>query len=263
MRELINQCKETVDQKIEENEKRVYEMVRVLEVNIMDLQLAVLESKFTKFTELAIRCQEAVNQSEALLQEYESLNDSGHDLGSDGGANRTRIGQLIGGGGVHSSQKQLQDYRAIVVDKEADESALLIQMQKDLAVVLSGNVLPKLFHQKTTVKIPLQVRPPPQKYKDLRSLGGNSLPSNMLQLDLSQIDDQMGVLISKKTNYKLSGQVAVSTKSQFHKVESVKNQEREEQPQQNDNIDLSISSFNAGLNGMEGIKLFDAGPPSQ
>ena len=44
-----------VDLKIEENEKKVYEMVRVLEVNIMDLQLAVLESKFTKFTELAIR----------------------------------------------------------------------------------------------------------------------------------------------------------------------------------------------------------------
>lgn len=37
VREIIRQCKETVDAKIGENEK-VYEVIRLLETNIMDLQ---------------------------------------------------------------------------------------------------------------------------------------------------------------------------------------------------------------------------------
>jgi uncharacterized protein YfaQ (DUF2300 family) len=43
VRELIKACKSTVDEKIAENE-RIYECIRVLETNVMDLQSLLIQS---------------------------------------------------------------------------------------------------------------------------------------------------------------------------------------------------------------------------
>jgi len=69
LRERANQCKETVETKIEENEKRVYEVIRVLEGNVMEMQEAIFEKKEKPTAELEARCKEAIALAEALLEE--------------------------------------------------------------------------------------------------------------------------------------------------------------------------------------------------
>ncbi|TNV80208.1 hypothetical protein FGO68_gene16490 [Halteria grandinella] len=78
VREVIGSCKETVDAKIAENE-RVYEVIRVLETNMMDIQGVMMEvedksgeEQGEQIKELSERCEKAIADAEMLLRELVS-----------------------------------------------------------------------------------------------------------------------------------------------------------------------------------------------